>query len=168
MRAPILSRERRKTRNSRAPGFCIFWIARHARQTRRRAVAKFLGRTASIGFGRIYVVANWSRLLRETRETSAPVILSRCLFFPLGKRHARHEHRIGSSETGKSMEASMETKDERAKSWSDFMRAVHQGKRGNFAPARAIVERVRSRFGDAAAAAQRRELWRVIQAGEPK
>lgn len=55
--------------------------------------------------------------------------------------------------------------DERLKSWSDFMRAVHEAKRGNYEPAREIVERVRTRFGDAAAAAQRRELWRVVKAG---
>lgn len=62
----------------------------------------------------------------------------------------------------------MVTNDERLKSWSDFIRAVHEGKRGNYAPARAMVERVRGRFGDKAANAQRRELWRLIQAGEPK
>lgn len=62
----------------------------------------------------------------------------------------------------------MATSDERLRSWSDFMRAVHEGKRGNYEPARAIVARVRERFGDAAAAAQRRELWRVIQAGKAK
>ncbi|MFM0174133.1 hypothetical protein PQR33_32935 [Paraburkholderia sediminicola] len=62
----------------------------------------------------------------------------------------------------------MGTADQRLKSWSDFIRAVHEGKRGNYAPAREMVERVRERFGDAAAAAQRREIWRLIQAGEPK
>jgi hypothetical protein len=62
----------------------------------------------------------------------------------------------------------MVTNDERLKSWSDFMRAVHEGKRGNYGPAQDMIERVRARFGDVAAAAQRRELWRVIQAGEPK
>ena len=62
----------------------------------------------------------------------------------------------------------MATSDERLKSWRDFMRAVHEGKRGNYGPAREIVERVRTRSGEAAAAMQRRELWRVIQAGEPK
>jgi hypothetical protein len=62
----------------------------------------------------------------------------------------------------------MGTPEERLKSWSDFMRAVHEGKRGNFAPAREIVERVRARSGDAAASAQRREIWRVIQAGQAK
>jgi hypothetical protein len=62
----------------------------------------------------------------------------------------------------------MATNDERLKSWGDFIRAVHEGKRGNYAPAQAMVEQVRERFGDKAADAQRRELWRLIQAGEPK
>ncbi|WP_343654538.1 hypothetical protein [Paraburkholderia caribensis] len=62
----------------------------------------------------------------------------------------------------------MATSDERLKSWGDFVRAVHEGKRGNYQLAQAIVNRVRERFGEAAAQAQRRELWRVIQAGEPK
>lgn len=48
------------------------------------------------------------------------------------------------------------------------MRAVHEGKRGNYGPASEIVERVLARSGDAAAAMQRRELWRVIRAGQPK
>jgi hypothetical protein len=96
MRAPILSREGLKARIFSASCFCLFWIARHARQTGMGAVAKPLGMTASIGFGRVSLCFRLSHLLRETRETSAPVILSRCLFFPLGKRHARHEHRFGS------------------------------------------------------------------------
>lgn len=58
--------------------------------------------------------------------------------------------------------------DERLKSWGDFMRAVHEGKRGNYEPAKAIVDKVRAKFGDYAAQAQRRELWRLIQAGRPK
>ncbi|VVD29957.1 hypothetical protein [Paraburkholderia dioscoreae] len=62
----------------------------------------------------------------------------------------------------------MATSNERLKSWGDFIRAVHEGKRGNYGPAQEMVERVRGRFGDAAAAAQRREIWRLIQAGEPK
>ncbi|MDN7561215.1 hypothetical protein [Burkholderia orbicola] len=62
----------------------------------------------------------------------------------------------------------MATADERLKSWGDFMRAVHEGKRGNYEPAKAIVGKVRAKFGDYAAEAQRRELWRLIQAGRPK
>ena len=62
----------------------------------------------------------------------------------------------------------MATADERLKSWSDFIKAVHAGKRGDYKPARAIVERVRGKFGDKAAESQRRELWRLMQAGEPK
>lgn len=62
----------------------------------------------------------------------------------------------------------MPAPDERLRYWRDFMTAVHAGKRGDFDPARAIVARVRARFGDKAAEAQRRELWRVIQAGERK
>ncbi|WP_367189786.1 hypothetical protein [Burkholderia sp. Ed8] len=62
----------------------------------------------------------------------------------------------------------MATADERLKSWGGFMRAVHEGKRGNYEPAKAIVETVRAKFGDYAAEAQRRELWRLIQAGRPK
>ncbi|CAM2193244.1 conserved protein of unknown function [Paraburkholderia kururiensis] len=58
--------------------------------------------------------------------------------------------------------------DERLKSWSEFMKAVHAGKRGDYKAARAIVERVRAKFGDKAAESQRRELWRLMQAGEPK
>ncbi|MCA8301291.1 hypothetical protein LGN24_07315 [Burkholderia seminalis] len=62
----------------------------------------------------------------------------------------------------------MSTVDERRKSWGDFMRAVHAGKRGDYEPARAIVARVRAKFGDKAAEAQRREIWRLIQAGKPR
>lgn len=62
----------------------------------------------------------------------------------------------------------MATTNERLKSWGDFMRAVHEGKRGNYELAQVIVNRVRERYGEVAAQAQRRELWRVIQAGEPK
>lgn len=62
----------------------------------------------------------------------------------------------------------MSTVDERRKSWGDFMKAVHAGKRGDYEPAREIVERVRAKFGDTAAEAQRRELWRLMQAGRPK
>lgn len=62
----------------------------------------------------------------------------------------------------------MATEQERLKSWSDFMGAVHAGKRGDYGPAKAIVERVRARSGDRAAEFQRREIWRVIQAGQPK
>jgi hypothetical protein len=58
--------------------------------------------------------------------------------------------------------------DERLRYWSDFMKAVHAGQRGDYDPARAIVERVRGKFGDRAAESQRRELWRLMQAGEPK
>jgi len=58
--------------------------------------------------------------------------------------------------------------DERLKSWSDFMKAVHAGKRGDYEPARAIVERVRAKHGDTAAESQRRELWRLMQAGNAK
>jgi hypothetical protein len=94
MTLPILSREGLKTRNLRTCGFCLVWIVRHARQTSMRALARFLGMTASIGSGRISVCARLSRLLHETCETSAPRDLSRCLFFPLGKRHARHEHLV--------------------------------------------------------------------------
>ncbi|MGF6777828.1 hypothetical protein [Paraburkholderia sp. GAS334] len=64
--------------------------------------------------------------------------------------------------------AHMSKADERLKSWGDFMRAVHEAKRGNYRSAREIVERVRARSGDAAVAMQRRELWRVIQAGKAK
>lgn len=56
----------------------------------------------------------------------------------------------------------------RMKAWGDFMRAVHEGQRGNYAPAREIVERVRTKHGDAAADAQRRELWRLINSGQPE
>jgi hypothetical protein len=62
----------------------------------------------------------------------------------------------------------MATKDERLASWRSFISAVHDGKRGNYARARAMVEGVRERFGDAAADRARRELWRMINAGEPK
>jgi hypothetical protein len=89
MRPPILSRERPKTRIFRAPGFCLLWTARHARQTGMHAVARFLGMTASIGFGRISVRVRLSRLRCETRETSPTAVLSRCLSLPLGERHAR-------------------------------------------------------------------------------
>lgn len=60
------------------------------------------------------------------------------------------------------------TEDEKRAAWASFMAAVHAGKRGDYELAKAIVERVRAKFGDRAADAQRRELWRVIQAGQPK
>lgn len=91
MRPPMLSRERPKMRIFRAPAFCLFWTARHARQTGMHAVARFLGMTACIGFGRISVCVRLSRLLRETCETSASVICLVCLSHPMGERHARHE-----------------------------------------------------------------------------
>lgn len=62
----------------------------------------------------------------------------------------------------------MATSDDRLKSWGAFLTAVHEGKRGNYGPAKAIVERVRAKHGDAAADSQRREIWRTIQAGQPK
>lgn len=62
----------------------------------------------------------------------------------------------------------MATNNERLASWQRFMRAVREGRQGNYALARDIVEGVRERFGDAAAEAQRRELWRMINAGQPK
>lgn len=58
--------------------------------------------------------------------------------------------------------------DDRLKSWGEFTKAVHAGKRGDYQPAKAIVERVRGKFGDRAAESQRRELWRLMQAGDPK
>lgn len=62
----------------------------------------------------------------------------------------------------------MSVEEQRLASWRNFLRAVADGKRGNYARARAMVEGVRERFGDAAADAQRRELWRMIHAGQPK
>ncbi|KUY52379.1 hypothetical protein [Burkholderia sp. RF2-non_BP3] len=62
----------------------------------------------------------------------------------------------------------MSTKEQRLKAWGEFMRAVNEGRRGNYALARDIVETVRSKFGDAAAEMQRRELWRMIKIGERK
>lgn len=66
------------------------------------------------------------------------------------------------------MSATRPTADERRKTWNNFMRAVHEGKRGNYEPARQIVENVRGKHGDAAAECQRRELWRMINTGEKK
>ncbi len=62
----------------------------------------------------------------------------------------------------------MPNANERRKAWSNLMRAVHEGKRGNYGPARQIVEAVRAKHGDMAADSQRRELWRMIQTGEKK
>lgn len=58
--------------------------------------------------------------------------------------------------------------DERLASWTRFMKAVHAGKRGDYGLAISMVEAVRAKHGDAAAESQRRELWRVMCAGQPK
>lgn len=91
MRVPILSREELRARNFRTSSFCLVWIARHARQTDRRAVAGVVGMTDSIEFGRIPLSSRLSRLLRETHETRPTAVLSRCLSLPLGERHARQD-----------------------------------------------------------------------------
>lgn len=58
--------------------------------------------------------------------------------------------------------------DDRLKAWGKFMRAVHAGQRGDYGPAREIVESIRAKHGDAAADCQRRELWRMINSGEKR
>lgn len=52
----------------------------------------------------------------------------------------------------------MATTDERLKSWGDFMRAVHEGKRGNFGPARAIEARQGTLWGCCGECAATRNL----------
>ena len=43
-----------------------------------------------------------------------------------------------------------------------FMKAVREGRKRNYGPAKSLVESVRKRFGDSAAAICRRELWAYI------
>lgn len=59
----------------------------------------------------------------------------------------------------------MTTPDERTAASQRFFTAVHEAMRGDYSLCRAMVEAVRAKYGSAAAAAQRRELWRVIQSG---
>lgn len=44
-----------------------------------------------------------------------------------------------------------------------FMAAVRDGRRGVFEPAKAIVERVRQKVGDAAAERAKKEIWAFIK-----
>jgi hypothetical protein len=46
---------------------------------------------------------------------------------------------------------------------ASFMEAVRDGRRGQYGKASAIVERVRSKAGDAAAETAKAELWRYIK-----
>lgn len=116
------------------------------------------------------------------------------LSLPIGERHARHETHSGGydgvqghagvrHENGnerpedcrctfracaREWSIAMGLKEQRLESWRRFMKAVHEGQRGNYGPAVSLVEAVRARHGDAAAESQRRELWRVMQAGQWK
>jgi hypothetical protein len=51
----------------------------------------------------------------------------------------------------------------RDKALADFMQAVRDGRRGEYSAAKAIVERVRGKAGDAAAETAKAELWRYIK-----
>jgi hypothetical protein len=45
----------------------------------------------------------------------------------------------------------------------DFMQAVRDGRRGEYSAAKAIVERVRGKAGNAAAERAKAEIWKYIK-----
>jgi hypothetical protein len=51
----------------------------------------------------------------------------------------------------------------REECFARFMRAVRDGRRGEYANAKALVENVRGRCGDDAAERAKREIWNYVR-----
>lgn len=59
----------------------------------------------------------------------------------------------------------MTTQQEREDCHIRFVRAVRDGRKGDYAKAKELVERVRSESGDVVAERTKRELWNYIRSG---
>lgn len=96
MSAPILSRLAKKWVGFELSTVCRICDARHARQIGRQSLATSRRMAGRHGLKRNLSTLRVSHLFCATRATRPLAVLSRCLFFPLGKRQTRQTGCIGS------------------------------------------------------------------------